>query len=448
MFGTIYKSLVRVWQIVSHRSQLQLVLALLIVFPLLFTFMAQQFLSVATNQIDFGLKQTISHDHDTIAALLTSELKPEQMNQLLTMFITEDSLVRTFQVARDEGLGIKVMAASSPGVAGSIVSDDSWYKSAIAHSGSSVIYPFLRNGERVWLAYRAVNVDGVQWYIHSETNLAAIDAQLQHQTNRAYLTLAFIFLFLGIIIWWLWRQYDYKEAWEKSENKLQEQFGFTNMMVHELRAPLTAIRGYASLIAESNTLPPEQEQHLERISTSTVRLVRLVNDFLEVARIQAGTLTVSLKEGDIRETIKTVVEEMTLAAEAKQLKLNCTMPMSPVIIATDIARLHQIVTNLLSNAIKYTNQGSINVVVNQNPREVEIRIQDSGDGISAKDQTQLFQPFKRVGKADEGREVGSGLGMWITKKLVVLLGGEVTIESIEKVGTHAVVHLYYQQKSK
>jgi signal transduction histidine kinase len=244
----------------------------------------------------------------------------------------------------------------------------------------------------------------------------------------------------------VWRQHDYHLAWQKTEGKLQEQFSFTNMMVHELRAPLTAIRGYTSMVTEAGGITSEQQQYLERVSSSTARMIRLVNDFLEVARIQAGTLAVKLEKVDIRPTVSLVAEEMQTMAKTKNLQLICTVPEEPVILNTDVSRLHQVVTNLLSNAIKYTQEGGINVILQAKPDGAEIRIQDTGHGISAKDQSQLFQPFKRVGSADAGVEVGSGLGMWITKQLVALLHGDVSIESIQNVGTHAVIQLYKEKK--
>lgn len=446
MIDRFLKNIAPVWLAILRRPQLQFALVLLLVFPLLFAFILQQFLSVANTQIEFSLKQSIVHDHDIIETLLVNEFKSEQITKLLSTKLVSDDSTRIYKIVRQEGDKLVVVSSSKVEEIGTYISDNSWYQSAIAHSGNSVIYPFLRNSERVWLNYRAVLVGDKQWYIHSEISLAGIDKQLQRQVNRALFALLVIFSFLVLFVWWIWRQHDYRQAWQKTEDKLQEQFGFTNMMVHELRAPLTAIQGYTSMVAEAGGITDEQKQFIEKISFSTTRMIRLVNDFLEVARIQAGTLSVKFEEADIRKTVSLVVEEMKTMAETKKLQLNCTVPEGPVILATDIARLHQIVTNLLSNAIKYTKEGSISVVLKSNHDGAEIRIQDSGHGISAKDQSQLFQPFKRVGNADAGVEVGSGLGMWITKQLVSLLHGEVSIESIQNVGTHAIINLHYEKK--
>jgi signal transduction histidine kinase len=446
MLYKVLKNFVNVWLVILKRPQLQFALVLLLVFPLLFAFILQQFLSVANTQIEYTLKQLIVQNHDTIEALLVNDFELEQISKLLSSYSTSSDNIRTFQVARQDGDDLVIVASSKVGEAGTNVRDASWYQSAIAHAGNSVIYPFLRNNERVWLSYRAVLVGEKQWYIHSEINLAKVDNQLQRQVNRSLWALVIIFSFLGLFVWWVWRQNDYHLAWQKSEGKLQEQFGFTNMMVHELRAPLTAIRGYTSMVSEAGGITTEQLQYLERVSSSTSRMIRLVNDFLEVARIQAGTLAVKLEKVDIRATVNTVVEEMQTMAKVKNLQLTCTVPTEPVIWKTDVARLHQIITNLLSNAIKYTPEGNISVVLQAKSDGVEIRIQDSGHGISAKDQSQLFQPFKRVGNADAGAEVGSGLGMWITKQLVGLLNGDVSIESIQNVGTHAIIQLYKEKK--
>lgn len=446
MITASVKNILSVWLVVLKRPQLQFAFVLLLIFPLLFAFLLQQFLSVANTQIEISLKQSVTRDHDTIEALLLSNIELEQIAKLLSTYSTSTATAGTFQLVRQDGDKLVIVASSKLDEVGINIRDASLYQSAIAHSGNSPIYTFLRNNERVWLAYRAVLIGDKQWYIHSEISLAEVDRGLQNQFTRALWALIIIFSFLGIFIWWVWSQHDYRLAWQKAEDKLQEQFSITNMMVHELRAPLTAIRGYTSMVIEAGGITSEQQQYLERVSSSTARMIRLVNDFLEVARIQAGTLGVKLETVDIRPTVSLVVEEMQTLAKTKNLQLTCTVPEEPIILSTDVSRLHQVITNLVSNAIKYTKEGSIDVILQAQSDGVEIRIQDSGHGISAKDQSQLFQPFKRVGNADAGAEVGSGLGMWITKQLVGLLHGDVSIESIQNVGTHAIIHLYNEKK--
>jgi signal transduction histidine kinase len=107
----------------------------------------------------------------------------------------------------------------------------------------------------------------------------------------------------------------------------------------------------------------------------------------------------------------------------------------------DGERLKQAITNILSNAIKYTPRGSITISLEQRSDRVELRVQDTGTGIGADEQKQLFAPFFRTKSADQSKTTGTGLGMWITKQLIEAMGGSIGVESIRGIGTHIVVTL-------
>ena len=215
---------------------------------------------------------------------------------------------------------------------------------------------------------------------------------------------------------------------------------FIDALVHEFRAPLTAIRGYASLLEE--TTNGDEKNFSIRIKEASARLVVLVNDFLEASRIQSGKLKVTLVEIDVKKTIDKVLVDMKSLADIKNLELKTQFPTTPIQFLTDEKRLEQILTNIINNAIKYTNKGEILVSLENDHVYTTITIADTGGGISAEDQKKLFSPFVRVGSSDQNdKVVGSGLGMWITKKLVEQLHGEISLESIKGVGTHVIIKL-------
>ena len=124
----------------------------------------------------------------------------------------------------------------------------------------------------------------------------------------------------------------------------------------------------------------------------------------------------------------------------KKLLLSWQAPAEPLVLNSDSAYLTQIVTNVISNAIKYTNKGSIVVALTNKITTLEIRIKDTGFGMTAEDQKRLFAPFSRVGDTEQMKTItGSGLGMWMTKLMTEKLGGTVVVESIKGVGTHVVL---------
>jgi signal transduction histidine kinase len=211
------------------------------------------------------------------------------------------------------------------------------------------------------------------------------------------------------------------------------------MMAHELRAPLTAIKGYSELLAESLLEQPVLIQHVTRISQSSERLIEMISDLLDVSRIQSGSLSINFERSDVSGVVQAVLQELQVTAQEKNITLHSVGADSPHEAEVDVVRLHQVLTNLVNNSIKYTESGSIEVQVTPRRRDVEIRIKDTGMGINADDQKKLFAPFFRVRTADVSAITGSGLGMWITKQLVTMMGGTIGVESIRGVGTHIVL---------
>ncbi len=326
---------------------------------------------------------------------------------------------------------------------GQIETDTSGYHTALINIGETFIFNYDSEGRKLAQAFRAVEMtEGSVVYIFSEHDLTKIDSVINTRIQQSYLTLSFIFLFLIILAYWLARQINYENKYRQTLQKLHDRDLFANSLAHELRAPLTAVRGYASLILETEGLSGEVKSHTERIRTSTTRLVNLINDFLEAARIQSGALKFKFNHFDAASAVKKVAEELRPNAEKKTLTVTLSLPEDQCIINSDSARLEQILTNILSNAIKYTQKGTIKIELKSSAKFVEFVIADSGFGISAEDQKKLFDPFVRVGSAGKDPSVtGSGLGMWITKQLVEQLSGVIEVESIQGVGTHVTVRL-------
>jgi signal transduction histidine kinase len=141
----------------------------------------------------------------------------------------------------------------------------------------------------------------------------------------------------------------------------------------------------------------------------------------------------------VKGVVEQVINDLGAVAAAKEIVLRDQSRSDTISLQTDRHRLLQILYNVVSNAVKYSSEGEVSIAYDETPLAVTIRVQDTGHGISAEDQKKLFQPFSRVGNAEASGEVGSGLGMWITKQLVEHLGGTIGVESIKDVGTHVVL---------
>lgn len=242
------------------------------------------------------------------------------------------------------------------------------------------------------------------------------------------------------LAYWHIKLTDYRYLYIKAKKKNETKDLFTNMIAHELRAPLTAIRGYASLLDEQLT-DTEQKKYALRVKESSERLIIIVNDLLDVARIQSGKLSIVKEEVNIGDIVSAVTEELRISAKEKNIVLTNTTQGGSFFAVVDSKRLHQALINLVSNSIKYTQNGAIELALEEKRAYVEIRVKDTGMGISAEDQKKLFAPFFRVTNEDVSKIAGTGLGMWTTKQFIELMGATIGVESIKGVGTHIVVSL-------
>ncbi|MFH2140448.1 MAG: ATP-binding protein [Pseudomonadota bacterium] len=207
---------------------------------------------------------------------------------------------------------------------------------------------------------------------------------------------------------------------------------FLANMSHELRTPLNAILGFSSLMLKDSGRRAEQRSNLEIINRSGNHLLTLINDVLDMAKIEAGKVQLEVMPFDLGSMVRDVTDMMSLRAESKGLKLLLDQSSSfPRFIHGDEARLRQILINLLSNAVKFTEQGGVTLRLGTKVNAAShliIEVEDSGPGISAEDQKRLFQPFVQLGK-QAGDNKGTGLGLTITRQFVELMHGTISVDS-------------------
>lgn len=206
---------------------------------------------------------------------------------------------------------------------------------------------------------------------------------------------------------------------------------FLANMSHELRTPLNAILGFSNMLRRDPHLSQSQRQNLDIVNRSGEHLLSLINDVLEMAKIEAGRLQLEIAPFDLGAMLQDVGDLMRLRAQEKGLQLVIDQSAEfPRYINGDEARLRQILVNLVSNAVKFTAQGivTIRLDIDQNvPPRLLIEVEDSGPGIAPEDQLRLFEPFVQLGEPNA--RSGTGLGLAITRQFVQLMGGGISIES-------------------
>jgi len=223
---------------------------------------------------------------------------------------------------------------------------------------------------------------------------------------------------------------------EKNLSKIKEDF--TNMMVHELRSPLTAIKDSAELMLEEKNLKAkERDQLLGIIDSQTKMLLNQIGSILDAAKIEAGRFTIQKYPNDLNELISDVIDTFTPQAIKKNIQLNSYVPNALPQINFDKIRINQVLNNLISNSLKFTPpNGKITIFAEVNHGQVMVSVSDTGMGISEEDQRELFSKFYQIRKTPhELAKKGSGLGLYIVKGVVEAHGGQVLVKSDVGQGT-------------
>lgn len=185
---------------------------------------------------------------------------------------------------------------------------------------------------------------------------------------------------------------------------------------HELRTPLTAILGYTTMALEQAKTAEEKDKHLEVIDRNGKYLLQIINDFLDLSKIDSNCTQIANERFDVMPVIDLVIDLMRPLVANKGLKLFVERPHTPVVIESDPFRLRQILTNLIGNAAKFTNVGSITLGFARTGPWLEISVTDTGRGIEENERARIFQPFYQVQSRD-GKAYGTGLGLQLAQQL-------------------------------
>ena len=223
---------------------------------------------------------------------------------------------------------------------------------------------------------------------------------------------------------------------------------FLATMSHELRTPLNAIIGYSSLLSDgiAGPVPESQSQFVDRIGVSARHLLALIDDILSLSRIEAGKEHVTMSEIDALTIARDAAAIIEPLARSKQLAFKVSLPETPVVLSTDPGKLRQILLNLLSNAVKFTDKGAVTLAVRidgdgARATNIVFDVEDSGVGISTEHLERIFEPFWQVDQSSTRRHPGTGLGLSVSRRLCVLLGGRLTVASAPGQGSRFELRL-------
>ena len=232
---------------------------------------------------------------------------------------------------------------------------------------------------------------------------------------------------------------DLEVANERLKELDQRKSEFVSLASHQLRAPLTAIKGYASLLVEGSfgVLSAKAKEATERIFESSNRLVAIVEDFLTISRIEQNRLEYHFERTDMQKIVGTIVEEMKQTAQQKGVSLSLVVPdkeKDSFVANVDAGKISQVVGNVINNAIQYAPQGTIVVTLSKNSvkKMILIAVKDNGVGMTKETIDKLFQKFSRADDASKTSTTGTGLGLYVASQLVQAHQGRIWAESAGK----------------
>jgi signal transduction histidine kinase len=226
----------------------------------------------------------------------------------------------------------------------------------------------------------------------------------------------------------------FREIADKSEQLAlasQHKSQFLANMSHELRTPLNAILGYSELMVDGiyGELPPRAAGVLERVQNNGKHLLALINDVLDLAKIEAGQLTLTLEDYALPDVVQSVVSATEGLASTKGLKMSATVATGLPTGHGDARRLSQVLLNLVGNAVKFTDEGEVAIGALAEDGHFVLTVRDTGPGIAPEDQDKIFGEFQQVDNSNTRKKGGTGLGLAISKRMVEMQGGSITVES-------------------
>jgi signal transduction histidine kinase len=445
---------------VKNRETLQIVygVALIILIPLLIAFNTIFIINKYSQNLDVALQRQALIVGRSIYALIKDDLGQENLIQAKIESLKNKNLeFEELAILVPEGDNFKILASTKKEDVGKIL-NFYYYKIAwtqpdndglatdsmqLASSaeGEAIIGDSSDAG-RFWQVAMPMknNAGEKQALLTMKLSSQIVDDLTGYNRNASIfllvLTILIVILFLAAAV----RLWDYALLYKKIKEVDQMKDEFISIASHELRTPVTGIRGYVSMILEGTfgKVSGKMEESLKMVKNASERLAGLVEDLLNVSRIEQGRLEVAATPQDTNSIIKEIVAELSVQAQEKKLGLNYTPHAEKFpLVNIDSDRFKQVLINLIGNAIKYTEKGQVDITTTEknNGKTLEIKIKDTGIGMSAQDRERLFQKFYRVQNEKTKNITGTGLGLWITKQIIELMKGTIIIDSMEGVGT-------------
>jgi len=454
MFSSVWDTLKKGIDKIRGNPQLLYTVLVAILIVGAFVFMAERFVSIANDAQERLVNVRVGALQDAFVTFAGDRIADTPyLNEKIQDILATNETIKDFTVLTKEMNATASSSSQSPytviasgNLGGPITPDgeaDFLYMLATSDPSHSVTIELKENGERFFKTARAItDANGtVVGVVMTKQTLSQADQAIEQTITNSMILLTGILIVIMLLFLRFSKVIDYMALYQKLKEVDQLKDDFISMASHELRSPLTVIRGYAEFIKESKELLPETQRYVSMIDTAAKGLDALIADILDVSRMEQGRMSFALAPMNPNALVSEIVQSFEIPAHDKGLAISSEATAIPpeTTINVDTDRLKQVLVNLVGNAVKYTVHGEIKVTQTIEKGMVSIRVSDTGLGMTAEERERLFEKFYRI-KTEETKDIrGTGLGLWITAKIVKEMSGTLTVESIKGVGSHFIV---------
>jgi signal transduction histidine kinase len=397
---------------------------------------------------------------DTLAALLARDFPDKNSLNRQILQSTIDAIAKDNQglenirVIIKDSDGYKAVAAQNRENIDKVINTDLSLNGELTvvtswASAADMTAAVAENGMNYWRVVKPLadpETKEVYALVAADIPLKKINNSIISAVWQAYAVLALVILITMFLIFQHTRLFSYVGLSKDLQQKNAAKDNFIRMATHELRAPVTVLTAYIESFKEdlSGALNPDQQKYADRMAMSVKNLSDLMADILEVSHLEQGRTDFSPEIVAPEAVVKEIVDGLAPKAEEKGLKLIFDAPQNfSHKISANAVCFKRIITNLVENSIKYTPAGKVTVSVAAQTakKRCVITIQDTGFGISAEGQRDLFSQFYRVKTQENSGIPGTGLGLWMSREMARKMGGDIMLESIERMGSRFFVYL-------
>jgi signal transduction histidine kinase len=256
------------------------------------------------------------------------------------------------------------------------------------------------------------------------------EARLTDTYTGALLSVLILLSFLAAI------KRNYIQEFERAKKSDQLKSAFVANLSHEIRTPLNAIVGFSSLMSDPEIDAGFKEQFEEQILQNSDYLLHLIEDIIDVSKIESNQLTINFQDVDIVALVNQIIQTFRLnVAAGKELELVSMINVPEMVVTADRVRLEQILRNLLANAVKFTEKGKVSVDCNRGENFFIFSVSDTGIGIGEQDQLLIFNRFMKIENSRQRLYRGTGIGLFLSRQLVQMMGGKIWVESEPEKGS-------------